>query len=227
MSSKRRGIWFSTPQTKTYPRGPRFWISAWLPVAVGIAVIAVESTAAFGSDRTSDPLRWLVQLALRPVERRDLGDLVHHLHSQDRATSLATELLGLVWLRAWRMTCPDARFLSHAGLALARNSAGGQLGRMAPDLPAQPHRFSVGRAAGLLRRRCHDRNRLPVPAPVPARVSRPAEDQERPTALRIAMFAEALRNQADGFNRSDGQMAFIHRSARKTTWAHPGREMPA
>ena len=34
-----------------------FWIKVWLPVAIGIAVIAFESTEPFGSDHTSYPLR--------------------------------------------------------------------------------------------------------------------------------------------------------------------------
>ena len=59
MSSKRRDLEFSTPRTPALqapgPRGPGFWISAWLPVAVGICVMALESTPAFGSDRTSAP----------------------------------------------------------------------------------------------------------------------------------------------------------------------------
>jgi VanZ family protein len=116
MSSKRRGFWFSTPRTKTYPRGPWFWISAWLPVAVGIAFITVESTPAFGADRTSHPLRWLVQLFCGQLSDAT-WDLVHYLIRKS-GHFLGYGALGLVWLRAWRMTLPDARFLSQAGLAL-------------------------------------------------------------------------------------------------------------
>ena len=38
------------------PRGLKFWISAWLPVALGSAVIAIESTEFLGADHTSGPL---------------------------------------------------------------------------------------------------------------------------------------------------------------------------
>jgi VanZ family protein len=97
-------------------RGFGFWISAWSPVVVGIAVITVESTPAFGSDRTSLPLRWLVQQLFGQLSDAT-WDLVHHLIRKS-GHFLGYGTLGLVWLRAWRMTLPDAHFLSQAGLAL-------------------------------------------------------------------------------------------------------------
>jgi VanZ family protein len=97
-------------------RGFGFWISAWWPVVVGIAVISVESTPEFGSDRTSHPLRWLVQLFFGQLSDAT-WDLVHHLMRKS-GHFLGYGTLGLVWLRAWRMTLPNARFLSQAGLAL-------------------------------------------------------------------------------------------------------------
>jgi VanZ family protein len=102
MSSKRRGI--------------LFWISAWLPVAVGIYLVSVESTPAFGADRTSHPLRWLVQLLFGPLSDAT-WEIVHHVLRKS-GHFLGYGALGLVWLRAWRMTLPDAPFLSQAGLAL-------------------------------------------------------------------------------------------------------------
>ena len=112
------------------PRGPRFWISAWWPVAVGIFLVTVESTPAFGSDHTSPPLRWLVQLLFGQLSDATWGLLHHHIRKTGHF--LGYGALGLVWLRAWRMTLstprtktcprgprlPDARFLSQAGLAL-------------------------------------------------------------------------------------------------------------
>ncbi len=57
-------------------RTPAYWISAWLPVAIAIAVIAVESTSYLGADHTSQPLRWIYQhlfgaldAIVRPVVR--------------------------------------------------------------------------------------------------------------------------------------------------------------
>jgi VanZ family protein len=97
-------------------RGPRFWISTWLPVAVGIAIIVIESTAIFGADRTSHPLRWLIQLIFGPFSDAT-WDLIHHLIRKS-GHFLGYGALGLLWLRAWRRTLPGARFLSQAGLAL-------------------------------------------------------------------------------------------------------------
>ena len=83
---------------------------------MGIAVIIVESTPAFGSDRTSHPLRWLVQLFVGRLSDAT-WDLVHHLIRKS-GHFLGYGALGLVWLRAWRMTLPEAAFLWQAGLAL-------------------------------------------------------------------------------------------------------------
>ena len=102
MSSKQRGFWL--------------WINAWLPVAVGIFIVIVESTPAFGADRTSHPLRWLVQLIFGQLSDTT-WDLVHHLIRKS-GHFLGYGTLGLLWLRAWRMTAPDTQFLSQGGLAL-------------------------------------------------------------------------------------------------------------
>ena len=44
-------------------------------------------------------------------------DLLHHLLRKS-GHFLGYGALGLLWLRAWRMTLPNMRFLSLAGLAL-------------------------------------------------------------------------------------------------------------
>jgi VanZ family protein len=102
MSSKRRGL--------------GFWISAWLPVLIGVYVIVLESTPMFGSDHTSGPLRRIFEALFGQVG--DVRwDLLHH-YIRKSGHFLGYGSLGLVWLRAWRMTLPDAHFLSQAGLAL-------------------------------------------------------------------------------------------------------------
>jgi VanZ family protein len=116
MSNKSRGVLFSTPRTKTRPRGPRFWISAWWPVAVGISIIFIESTPYFGSDHTSHPLRWLVQLISGALSDAT-WEVVHHL-IRKTGHFIGYGVLGLAWLRAWRMTLPGTQFLYLAGLAL-------------------------------------------------------------------------------------------------------------
>jgi VanZ family protein len=97
-------------------RRARFWLSAWLPVAVGIYIVTIESTPAFGSDRTSPPLRWLIQLIFGPLNDAT-WEIVHHL-IRKTGHFVGYGALGLLWLRAWRMTLPGRQFLSHAGLAL-------------------------------------------------------------------------------------------------------------
>ena len=48
-------------------RGLRHWLSAWIPVALGVAVIALESTEWMGADHTSGPLRVLFQALFGPI----------------------------------------------------------------------------------------------------------------------------------------------------------------
>ncbi len=98
------------------PRDFKYWLSAWLPVAFGIAVIVSESTKYFGADRTSGPLRWLFQSLCGPVN--DVRwDRIHH-YIRKSGHFLGYGSIGLVWLRAWRMTLPKAQFLTDAVLAL-------------------------------------------------------------------------------------------------------------
>jgi VanZ family protein len=84
---------------------------------VGIAVIAVESTKYFGADRTSHPLRVLFQALFGPV-----GDarwqVIHH-YIRKSGHFLGYGGLGLIWLRAWRMSLPRLQLLPGAVLALA------------------------------------------------------------------------------------------------------------
>ncbi len=114
MSSSRR---FSAPSTETCPRGPWFWVNAWWPVVLGIAVIAVESTKYFGADRTSHPLRVLIEHIFGPVSDASWA-IIHHL-MRKCGHFLGYGALGLVWLRAWWMSLPRSRFLVIMLLGLA------------------------------------------------------------------------------------------------------------
>ncbi|MDE3149711.1 MAG: VanZ family protein [Acidobacteriota bacterium] len=102
MSSKQRGL--------------RFWLSAWLPVVLGILVIAVESTLYFGAEYTSGPFRWVFQAIFGPVSDARWG--IIHLLIRKSGHFLGYGLIGLAWLRAWWMTLPHSRFLSVSALAL-------------------------------------------------------------------------------------------------------------
>jgi VanZ family protein len=102
MSNKRRSIWF--------------WVSAWWPVAVGIALIATESTAAFGADRTSGPLRRIFEAIFGPVNPA-AWDEIHHIIRKS-GHFIGYGGLGLTWLRAWWMSLPQLRSYSQVLLAM-------------------------------------------------------------------------------------------------------------
>ena len=97
-------------------QGILFWLSAWLPVAIGIGIIALESTPLFGADHTSGPLRWLFE-AIFGIVSNARWDVFHHLIRKS-GHFFGYGALGLVWLRAWWMTLPRSRFLHDAFLAL-------------------------------------------------------------------------------------------------------------
>jgi VanZ family protein len=97
-------------------RAASYWISAWLPVALGVAVIVAESTAYFGADHTSGPLRWLFQLLFGPV--RDAKWAVFHHIIRKSGHFLGYGVIGLAWLRAWHLTLREAPFHTDAALAL-------------------------------------------------------------------------------------------------------------
>jgi VanZ family protein len=97
-------------------RGLRYWLSAWIPVALGIAVIALESTEFMGADHTSGPLRLLFQAIFGPISSAR-WEMVHSLIRKS-GHFLGYGAIGLAWLRAWWMTLPRSRFLQDALLAL-------------------------------------------------------------------------------------------------------------
>jgi VanZ family protein len=97
-------------------RGLRYWLSAWIPVALGVAVIALESTEWMGSDHTSAPFRLLFQ-AIFGFVTDARWELVHSLVRKS-GHFLGYGAIGLAWLRAWWMTLLHSRFLQDALLAL-------------------------------------------------------------------------------------------------------------
>jgi VanZ family protein len=97
-------------------RGPKFWVSAWWPVAVGIGIIAIESTEALGADHTSGPLRLIFQAIFGHVNNVEWEN-IHHLIRKS-GHFIGYGLLGLTWLRAWWMTLPRSVFLQDTALAL-------------------------------------------------------------------------------------------------------------
>jgi VanZ family protein len=97
--------------------GARFWINAWWPVVVAIAVICFESTEMMGADNTSGPLRAICRFLLG----HDPGAQWEVIHHYIRKTGhfVGYGLMGLAWLRAWWMSLPRSMFLQDALLAMA------------------------------------------------------------------------------------------------------------
>jgi VanZ family protein len=106
----------STVVAPTRRRGARHWISAWLPVVIGCAVIACESTVFFGADHTTGPLRYIWEWIFGHLAD-ERWEFTHHL-IRKTGHFIGYGLIGLAWLRAWWMTRPKAPFLQHALLAL-------------------------------------------------------------------------------------------------------------
>jgi VanZ family protein len=97
-------------------RGLKFWISAWLPVVIGIGIIVVESTELFGSNYTNHPLRRLWEAIFGPVGNLQWNQ-IHHL-IRKCGHFFGYGFIGVAWLRAWWMTLPHSHFLEDAFLAL-------------------------------------------------------------------------------------------------------------
>ena len=88
-------------------RGLIYWIYVWFPVALGIALVALESQEWFGSNYTSHPLRVLFEAIFGPL-KPDTWETIHHM-IRKTGHVVGYGLLGLAWLRAWWMTLPHAR----------------------------------------------------------------------------------------------------------------------
>ena len=101
MSSKRRGAWY--------------WFNAWWPVALGVAVVAIESEW-LSSDNTSGPLRAVWQAIFGHVGDARWDAVHHYIRKTGHFTGYG--LIGAAWLRAWWRTLPRSHYLSDAVLAL-------------------------------------------------------------------------------------------------------------
>ncbi|HXR37476.1 MAG TPA: VanZ family protein [Terracidiphilus sp.] len=102
MWNRRAGLWY--------------WIYVWLPVVIGIAIIVLESTEAFGSDHTSGPLRHIYEALFGPVSNARWETIHHYIRKSGHF--LGYGFIGLAWLRAWWLTLPHFSFLYDAILAL-------------------------------------------------------------------------------------------------------------
>ena len=97
-------------------RSLTYWISVWLPVVLGVAVIALESTEYFGSDRTSRPLRLVYEFLFGHVSNYRWIVVHHYIRKSGHFSGYG--VIGLAWLRAWWLTLPSSSFFPDAFLAL-------------------------------------------------------------------------------------------------------------
>ena len=97
-------------------RGLIYWIYVWFPVALGIALVALESQEWLGSNNTSHPLRMIFEAIFGHLSTAT-WETIHHL-VRKTGHVLGYGLLGLAWLRAWWMTLLHSRFLPNARRAL-------------------------------------------------------------------------------------------------------------
>jgi VanZ family protein len=82
----------------------------------GICVIALESTSFLGSDHTTGPLRWVWEHLFGQVTDQSWEMLHHYIRKSGHFIGYGT--MGVLWLRAWRMSLPRAGLLLDAVLAL-------------------------------------------------------------------------------------------------------------
>jgi VanZ family protein len=98
-------------------RGLKLWISAWLPVAIGIGVIVLESTVWFGADHTTGPLRAICEAIFGPISDARWEPIHHYIRKSGHFVGYG--LLCLAWLRAWWLALRASAFWKCAVLALA------------------------------------------------------------------------------------------------------------
>ncbi|HWE87069.1 MAG TPA: VanZ family protein [Terracidiphilus sp.] len=97
-------------------RGARYFIGVWWPVALSVAVIAMESQEFMGADHTSRLLRPIWQAIFGQVSDARWEILHHFIRKTGHFVGYG--LIGLAWLRAWWMTLPHSKFLTDAALAM-------------------------------------------------------------------------------------------------------------
>jgi VanZ family protein len=74
-------------------------VSTWLPVLIGLCVIAFESTNTMSAERTSRYLRPFFTWLCGPITEAHWGAFHHVLRKSGHFIGYGT--LGLIWLRAW------------------------------------------------------------------------------------------------------------------------------
>jgi VanZ family protein len=97
-------------------RGFKHLLNAWVPVVLGVAVIALESTEFMGAEHTSGPFRSFYEFLFGHVSNTS-WEIIHH-YMRKTGHFVGYGVIGLAWLRAWWMTLPRSQFFQDAIMAL-------------------------------------------------------------------------------------------------------------
>lgn len=90
-------------------------LQAWLPVLLLISLLALESTAAFGSDHTSAPLHTLFHFLFGSSIDRHWAYTHHLLRKTGHFAGYG--MLSLVFFRGFRLTLRNTALRLHSALA--------------------------------------------------------------------------------------------------------------
>ncbi|HWZ13140.1 MAG TPA: VanZ family protein [Acidobacteriaceae bacterium] len=117
MSSRAEVLVERQPSLASSPgpgnRGLWFWILAWIPAAIGVTVIAIESTSMLGAEHTSG---WL-----RPYWTKFFGAVADeawtmiHWRIRKGGHFVGYGMVGLLFFRSWYVTLRARIAASRAG----------------------------------------------------------------------------------------------------------------
>jgi VanZ family protein len=79
-----------------------WWLTAWLPAMVAVAIICTESTQTFGAENTSTWLRPIFERIFGRFQDANWEQLHHYLRKTGHFVGYGT--VGLTFLRAWLCT---------------------------------------------------------------------------------------------------------------------------
>jgi VanZ family protein len=98
-----RSVFSATPsQAPELDISWRWWVSLWLPVAIALTVIAIESTGTFSAQNTSSWLRPLFERVVGPMTDSFWGSLHQYLRKAGHFVGYGT--VCFTFLRAWLHT---------------------------------------------------------------------------------------------------------------------------
>jgi VanZ family protein len=99
-----RSVFFYKPSRKSSRDGEdwRWWLKVWLPVAIAVAVICVESTGTFSAQNTSSWLRPILERWFGAFQDNAWESFHHHLRKTGHFVGYGT--VGFTFLRAWLHT---------------------------------------------------------------------------------------------------------------------------